>query len=640
MPRSRPPRTIVLHLPPLTNDPGAASSSSDNPPASGPSSASASGAEPDLEMLVVAHKLALKRGEVFNIRDFLSPERREELDAELRRVAGPSRLSSRALSAAPSAPPKALTSSLYPGSIETAPNGLAGPSSVPDPSPGLLDIPIPLTPASAPSPSPVPNTPGAPGTPTPLDPSAADGTPIHASVRKRYIPDLSGLHWKQRQKLKAQMDAEEAEAKRREEAGEPPIPASESVFAVPETLSSIGTGAWARRDKSAITPADWDKTQGNTSYWCVFPLTSIEKLPRGRVLTESRNSLLNSARKQRGPQWDYNTQSYQINRSSADYYTHRQPPRSDDDARPNPGSNSQFKTEPSDTYAASPSGLPGHAELKRKRESTDEPSLGFTAKESRGYPSTADDRVALGEAIRRISQGSQGQGQGPTTAFPAPSPSGAHAPGAGSGMGTASSAAAYGSQAGAALGTPVRTAQASGANGFSTPGQHGVPPRLSSLPPHLQAQLQAQAQAQAQHLAASGSPATATASPHVPQSQSQFHGLTPQQLAQLQNLSLPSGMNAQGVQQALAGLNGMSGLNGMNGMSPAALHGAAGQAWNAARGQGPPASGGINPAALVGAAGGAAQGFDPRELQKHIMRASGGDGPMLGGGGTWEGLNN
>ena len=38
----------------------------------------------------------------------------------------------------------------------------------------------------------------------------------------------------------------------------------------------------------------------------------------------------------RGPQWDYNTQQYQVDRSSEEYYTHMKPPRSDSDIKQDP----------------------------------------------------------------------------------------------------------------------------------------------------------------------------------------------------------------------------------------------------------------------------------------------------------------
>jgi hypothetical protein len=50
----------------------------------------------------------------------------------------------------------------------------------------------------------------------------------------------------------------------------------------------------------------------------------------------NRNHLLVEARRMRGPQWDYNTQQFLVDRSSEDYYTHMKPPRSDTNIKQDP----------------------------------------------------------------------------------------------------------------------------------------------------------------------------------------------------------------------------------------------------------------------------------------------------------------
>lgn len=54
------------------------------------------------------------------------------------------------------------------------------------------------------------------------------------------------------------------------------------------------------------------------------------------ALTVGRNHLLIEARRLRGPQWDYNTQLFLVDKSSPHYYTHGKPPPEDEEERVQP----------------------------------------------------------------------------------------------------------------------------------------------------------------------------------------------------------------------------------------------------------------------------------------------------------------
>jgi len=120
------------------------------------------------------------------------------------------------------------------------------------------------------------------------------------------------------------------------------------------------------------------------------------------------------ARKSRGPQWDYNTQIYQIDRSSSDHYTHMSKPHS----------NTEFKVDPAEegvrrgtanghehqTPGASSSSGPGDSGRAMRTPSTG--NLGATPRSS----VEVNGSQSQGRLPAHLQ--SMGQGQGYTPSLP------------------------------------------------------------------------------------------------------------------------------------------------------------------------------------------------------------------------------
>ncbi|TYJ56591.1 hypothetical protein B9479_002683 [Cryptococcus floricola] len=126
-------------------------------------------------------------------------------------------------------------------------------------------------------------------TPAPTEPASATASPAPAARKPFKVPDLSHLHWKQRQKRLAQI-AREQELLARGQITEMSIFTEDGV-PQPKT----------RTKEKLLTNTEKEAIRGSASYW---------------------NNLLMQARRQRIPQWDYSTQQQHFERHSQDYYTH------------------------------------------------------------------------------------------------------------------------------------------------------------------------------------------------------------------------------------------------------------------------------------------------------------------------------
>ncbi|WVW83116.1 hypothetical protein I302_105134 [Kwoniella bestiolae CBS 10118] len=255
MPRRNPPSTITLLLP--SPSPSSSSSSSTKPILPD---------TPDIEVLILAKKLAAKKGQKFDIESYLSSD---QLESYRTKYLG--------LPPKPKPKPKEATPpppSVEPSTTTTAIDGTQPPTQTETqsdtPATPILEIQ---------SPTPTPTGTGTPGTPA-------------KKPFKFQIPDLSHLHWKQRAKRLAELQREAEMIAN----GEIPEPASSVVD------DSILLGG----KKGELTEKDKEGIRGSASYW---------------------NSLLISARKSRGPQWDYSLQQFQYDRFSSEYYTHGKDPR-------------------------------------------------------------------------------------------------------------------------------------------------------------------------------------------------------------------------------------------------------------------------------------------------------------------------
>ncbi|WVQ71629.1 hypothetical protein IAR50_001169 [Cryptococcus sp. DSM 104548] len=126
-------------------------------------------------------------------------------------------------------------------------------------------------------------------TPAPSDPASVTASPAPAARKPFKMPDLSHLHWKQRQKRLAHI-AREQELLAKGQITEMSIFTEDGV-PQPKT----------RTKEKLLTNTEKEAIRDSASYW---------------------NNLLLQARRQRVPQWDYSTQQQQFERHSKDYYTH------------------------------------------------------------------------------------------------------------------------------------------------------------------------------------------------------------------------------------------------------------------------------------------------------------------------------
>ncbi|KAI9638327.1 uncharacterized protein MKK02DRAFT_42714 [Dioszegia hungarica] len=147
---------------------------------------------------------------------------------------------------------------------------------------------------------------------TPYQPDITDPaySPSHPSS-KRHRTSLVEQHWTQRRRTYLPGDgsagAHGSNSGNVEEQDD--IISVPGGMVVPTPLLSnvgIGTGNWRRKPE---VEADKEEVQASASYW---------------------NTLLIRARRDRGPQWDYSTQSYQVDRHSRAYYTHMDKPLNED----------------------------------------------------------------------------------------------------------------------------------------------------------------------------------------------------------------------------------------------------------------------------------------------------------------------
>ena len=166
MPRSRPPRTITLLLPSISAS-SSASSSSDPP------GTSTHPSEHNLEVLLRAQKIASERGQYLDITSFMTPSQR------LQYLSSSTRYNKSSSSLPLPLPLSSLSSSALSNPLPTIPPPSARhPNEKSDPIPSVTD--------QAQSDSTNTPPPDSPHQPQPKKP--------------RHLPDLSHLHWKQRQK--------------------------------------------------------------------------------------------------------------------------------------------------------------------------------------------------------------------------------------------------------------------------------------------------------------------------------------------------------------------------------------------------------------------------------------------------------
>ena len=69
MPRSHPPKSIILHLPPPSSDPSSSAGPSHQRPMTTP---------PTLQVLLEAQRIALDKGDLLDVESFMSPSQRDE----------------------------------------------------------------------------------------------------------------------------------------------------------------------------------------------------------------------------------------------------------------------------------------------------------------------------------------------------------------------------------------------------------------------------------------------------------------------------------------------------------------------------------------------------------------------------------
>ncbi|OCF36562.1 hypothetical protein I316_01813 [Kwoniella heveanensis BCC8398] len=289
MPRSNPPSTISILLPPPSTS-YTTTTTVPSGPGPGPNPATTLKPAvstrniipplpvPTLEVLLLAKKIASERGQKFDLESYLNPEQLEEY-----------RVKHLGLPPKPAIKPPTPTPAPEVKEEET-------------PAPVLT---TPATP-SASAPASAENTSsgvplGAPGTPdavgTPISTAAtATSTPVRRVLK---IPDLSHLHWKQRAKRLAEIAREQEMI----DNGEIPEPSPLEELAAANAAAAAAGG---KKGEVRLTEKDREAIRGSASYW---------------------NSLLISARKARGPQWDYSTQALLYDKSSSNYYTQgKEPP--------------------------------------------------------------------------------------------------------------------------------------------------------------------------------------------------------------------------------------------------------------------------------------------------------------------------
>ncbi|WVQ70113.1 uncharacterized protein L199_008338 [Kwoniella botswanensis] len=258
--------TITLLLPSPTSS--TSTSSTANQPTTEPV---------DIEVLILAKKIASSKNQKFDIESYLSDTQLEEYRTKYLGL-----------------PPKPVPA---PAPEETKPgeNATASATAVKD-STATAGPSTPVISVEVQSPTPTPPTTNATAT-TPGTPTTA--TPVKKPFK---FPDLSHLHWKQRAKRLAELQREQEMIENGEITEQ-----SSSVLDDPANASA-STGK-----KGELTEKDKEGIRGSASYW---------------------NSLLISARKSRGPQWDYSLQQYQYDRFSVEYYTHGKDPRATPEPEP------------------------------------------------------------------------------------------------------------------------------------------------------------------------------------------------------------------------------------------------------------------------------------------------------------------
>ncbi|ORX39835.1 hypothetical protein BD324DRAFT_615195 [Kockovaella imperatae] len=284
MGRSHPPKTIQVILPPTTSTTSTTTASSSKTTLS----ASTRTDHPSLQVLILAQEIARERGQHFDLGSFLTPSQRKEYHRLVHGVEGEDALE------APNSPVNGqggggegqvdgdvtLEEDTDQSTRKTAfdhVGEVTGPSQ--------NSTPLPTSGTPAPEPSQPMAAVDAPPTPT----STALTETIAA---KRARIQGMNIHWTQRRKKLQELAKLESEG-----ITELPLSPQEKPPPLPEiglaSSFAVPSGKGKEVDKGSI--------QASVSYW---------------------NHLLTVARKERGPQWDYNTQSYHVDRSSSDYYTH------------------------------------------------------------------------------------------------------------------------------------------------------------------------------------------------------------------------------------------------------------------------------------------------------------------------------
>ncbi|WWC69499.1 uncharacterized protein I206_103441 [Kwoniella pini CBS 10737] len=262
MTRRNPPSTITLLLPSPSSSSTSLIASSSTLPKS--TNKIILPPVPDLEVLILAKKIALEKGQKFDLEAYLNDDQLEEYRTKYLKL-----------------PPKPPI--IIPPTPPLINQQLQSEEVTPGPSTPTIEIEI--------------NTPinGNPSTPNNVETINNNNTPIKKIIK---IPDLSHLHWKQRAKRIAEL-TKEAEMIANGELPE----SSSSLF---NQIDEVNTINQSGGKKGELTDKDKEVIRGSASYW---------------------NSLLISARKSRGPQWDYSLQQFQYDRSSSEYYNHGKDPR-------------------------------------------------------------------------------------------------------------------------------------------------------------------------------------------------------------------------------------------------------------------------------------------------------------------------
>lgn len=381
------------------------------------------------------------------------------------------------------------------------------------------------------------------------------------------------------------------------------------------------------------------------------------------------------ARKDRGPQWDYNSQTYQIDRSTKDYYSHMTSPPLDPVKLPPEAKVEVDQPATSTTInlsslrrasASAPSseerksvsaGTPGIAPpeayhlqnpLPPGPQRGRRPSLTPQTTPQDAFPSPAGSTAALGQS----GDGAGGPGAGMPKQPGQPNP--------GQGQGNFQRRPSMSGNPSQQVQLPNRpppvTATAAGPPGgmagppsmsfmgYQQPGP-GYNPTLPTQPHQTQQFQQARPMGPPVMPGMQGMQgmnmtpamlANIRASMQQGQGMGQAMGMAQGQMGQGQGMGMGMGQMGQmgmGMGMNMSGMGGM-GMGGMNmgqmgqmgmGMNPLGM-GMGGMA------MGPPGGGGINPAAL----GMGRPGMPQPQSQPQPQTASAGQGPMLGGGSNWD----